>query len=121
MAPDTTTESNAIRTAIQGGQRDENRLTDMVFNGRHPERSGRRLQQNETQLVKEWMDIRDHLVKPALAAFPVPGAPASTTSGVEAAGNVTGILKCIGGLQDKGRSISFVQRYLRDLTRAGQS
>ena len=123
-------ESKAIRTAIQGGVRDENRLTDIVFNARHPERSGQRLQQKEQQLVREWLDIRDHLVRPALQApspvrspvTPAPareGAqPASTTSGVEAAGDTTHIIQCILGLQDQGRRISFVQRYLRDLRRA---
>src|SRR5262245_30393357 len=30
--------SAAIRLAISGGVRDENRLTEMVFNARHPER-----------------------------------------------------------------------------------
>ncbi|SRR6266576_2281633 len=124
------TESKAIRTAIQSGVRDENRLTDLVFNTRHPERSGKRLQQNEQQLVREWLDIRDRLVRPALQApsgvgtpvAPAPPAagaqPASTTSGVEAAGNTTHIIQCILKLQDHGRSISFVQRYLRDLVHA---
>jgi hypothetical protein len=121
------TESKAIRTAIQSGVRDENRLTDLVFNTRHPERSGKRLQQNEQQLAREWLDIRDRLVRPALQGpstggspvAPAAGAqPASTTSGVEAADNTTPIIQCILKLQDQGRSISFVQRYLRDLTHA---
>jgi len=118
MAVDTANESKTLQTAIEGGQRDENRLADLVFNARHPERGGQKLQPNEQQLVKEWVEILNHLVKPALIASPVPSAPVSTTSGVEAAGNTTGIIKCLGGLQDQGRNISFVQRYLRDLTRA---
>jgi hypothetical protein len=109
---DDANDSNVLQTAIEGGESDENRLTDIVFNARHPERSGKKLQPNEQQLVKEWTDIRDHVVRPAIAT------PASTTSGVEAAGNTTGIIKCISGLQDQGRNISFVQRYLRDLTSA---
>jgi hypothetical protein len=127
---DSATESKTIRTAIQGGVRDENHLTDMVFNARHPERGGQRLQQKEQKLVQEWLDIRDRLVRPALLA-PPPGSspsspapaqpgvqPPSTTSGVEAAGNTTSIIQCILGLQDQGRHITFVQRYLRDLSRA---
>ena len=76
--------------------------------------------------VNEWLEIRDRLVRPALAGAAAAGAsaaggaavsaPASTTSGVEAAGNTTGIIHCIRGLEDQGRHISFVQRYLRDLT-----
>lgn len=112
------TESRTIQETIANGQHDENRLTDIVFNARHPERGGQRLQQNEQQLVNEWLEIRDHLVRPALAGAATVSAPASTTSGVEAAGNTTGIIQCLRGLQDQGRHISFVQRYLRDLTRA---
>jgi Domain of unknown function (DUF1906)/Putative peptidoglycan binding domain len=123
-------EDGVVRTAIQRGVRDENRLTDMIFSARHPERRGRRLQAQEQALVREWMEIRDRLVRPQLQAPnrvgpPVPAPqvqpaakPRSTTSGVEAAGNTTGIIHCILGLQDQGRSITFVQSYLRDLTGA---
>jgi hypothetical protein len=60
----------AIQSAIRGGVQDENRLTDMVFNARHPERQGRRLQPNEQSLIKEWLDIRERLVRPALRNAP---------------------------------------------------
>jgi hypothetical protein len=56
----------AVQSAISRGVQDENRLTDMVFNVRHPERHGRRLQSNEQTLVKEWLYIRENLVRPAL-------------------------------------------------------
>jgi Domain of unknown function (DUF1906) len=102
-------DGTAIQRAVQEGNRDENQLTDMIFNARHPERHGRRLQPGEQQLVQEWLRIRDSLVRPALA---------STTSGVEADGNTTRIIHCLQGLTDQGRAISFVQRYLRDLTHA---
>jgi V8-like Glu-specific endopeptidase len=42
--------------------------------------------------------------------------PASTTSGVGDGDDASGILACIQGLTDQGRSITFVQRYLRSLT-----
>jgi hypothetical protein len=118
----------AIQRAVQQGSRDENQLTDMIFNARHPERHGRRLQPSEQGLVQEWLKIRDSLVRPALRNVAGPAAagarqghaaqPASTTSGVEAAGNTTGIIHCLQGLTDQGRPISFVQRYLRDLRHA---
>jgi hypothetical protein len=44
--------------------------------------------------------------------------PPSTTSGVEADDDMTHHIPCLQGLQDQGRAISFVQRYLRDLTNA---
>src|SRR3979409_82987 len=90
-------EIKTLRAAIQSGIRDENRLTDMTFNVRHPERGGKKLQPNEQKLAQEWIHIRDRLVRPALqapsagttpAVHPQPAAgahPASTTSGVEAA------------------------------------
>jgi len=102
-------EGTAIQRAIQQGNRDENQLTDMIFSTRHPERHGRRLQANEQLLVQEWLKIRDSLVRPALA---------STTSGVEASDNTTRIIHCLQGLRDQGRAITFVQRYLRNLTHA---
>jgi hypothetical protein len=123
-------ETKAIRSSIQSGVRDENRLTDLVFYARHPERRGQPLKTGDQALVKEWLDILSRLVRPELGApaqasavaaapAPQPGAqPRSTTSGVEAAGVTTHIIPCIVGLQDQGRAISFVQRYLRDLARA---
>jgi peptidoglycan hydrolase-like protein with peptidoglycan-binding domain len=62
------TEPTAIQSAIQRGERDENRLTDTIFIARHPERRGQRLQQQDQPLIKEWLGIRDRLVRPALRA-----------------------------------------------------
>jgi hypothetical protein len=125
---ETKTEASAVRKAISNGIRNENRLTDTIFTARHPERHGQPLQASEGTLVREWLEIRDRLVRPELqavsraSATPAPSTPTaaqprSTTSGVEAAGITTHIIPCILGLQDQGRTISFVQRYLRDLSR----
>jgi N-acetyl-anhydromuramyl-L-alanine amidase AmpD len=43
---------------------------------------------------------------------------ASTTSGIEADDDMSRKLGCIQGLSDQGRGITFVQRYLRNLSRA---
>lgn len=59
----------AVKLAIRYGQRDENQLTNMVFFARHPERNGRSLSATEPnfqQLSREWLDIRDRIVRPAL-------------------------------------------------------
>src|SRR5262245_36441836 len=42
---------------------------------------------------------------------------ASTTSGFEVDGPATPSLRCIQGQQLKGRQVTFIVRYLRDLTR----
>lgn len=63
-------------TAIVAGERDEGRLTDLLFNARHPERHGRRIQPGERALVQEWTSIRSSIARPALAfiAMPHPAA-----------------------------------------------
>jgi hypothetical protein len=75
-------ESASVRAAIVSGMRDENRLTDLLFHRRRPELRGRRIQPGETALVREWREIRDRLVRPALvpptprgAAGPRPAPP----------------------------------------------
>ena len=60
--------SVAVRLAIASGKRDENFLTDLLFNARHPERRGERLRATERQLIQEWFGLRDGLIRPALRA-----------------------------------------------------
>lgn len=75
-------ESTAIRLAAAFGLRDENRLSSLVFYTRHPERGGRPLQKGEPgfqELSREWLDIRDRLVRPILAGKPAtPPAPSGS-------------------------------------------
>ena len=70
--------------AIDAGNRDENALTDLEFNFRHPERIMLRdpkIQPGETALAKEWTSIRNDVVRPALAkARPKTAAPRSAPS-----------------------------------------
>ena len=56
--------------ALLRGERDENRLTNMAFYARHPELLGRRLRVDERSLTREWLDIRDRLIRPALTSSP---------------------------------------------------
>src|SRR5476651_2265477 len=73
-APDDNTN---VQQAIRNGTRNENQLTDTIFNARHPERRGQHLLPNERQLVQEWVAIRDNIVRPALRAATgvAPAAP----------------------------------------------
>ncbi|SDL47525.1 phage tail tip lysozyme [Pseudomonas indica] len=78
---------NAVRLAIAGGQRDPNALTNMVFFARHPERNGRPLAQGEAdfaRLSREWLDIRNNLVRPALAGGASEGLDDDGAEGAEA-------------------------------------
>jgi len=65
-----------LRAALAQGVRDVNELTNRVFFNRHRERGGRKLVRGEPQfapLSREWLDIQDRLVRPALAqATPMP-------------------------------------------------
>jgi hypothetical protein len=76
--------------AFAGGERNANRLTDVLFQARHPERGGRPIAPGETQLAQEWRWIRDSVVSPALrriAAAPVP--PVVPTAGTPPASEFT--------------------------------
>jgi hypothetical protein len=72
--------STAIIFAISHGIKDKNILTDLIFHARHPERRGKRIQGNEQALVKEWLDIKNRLVEPALSST-MHNAPSKPTVG----------------------------------------
>jgi hypothetical protein len=77
-------ESTAVRLAALWGQRDVNLLTNLVFFHRHPERGGRALARGEpgyADLSREWMAIRDTIVRPQLEGpRPVPASPSRSTA-----------------------------------------
>ncbi len=56
----------AVTLAYQQGITDENKLTNLVFFARHPELGGRRIRSDEKELAREWLQIRNQLVRPAL-------------------------------------------------------
>jgi hypothetical protein len=64
--------SVGLTLAVAAGIREVDRLTDLVFYFRHPERIGRPIRRDERDLVREWLDIRDRTVKPALQPAPAP-------------------------------------------------
>ena len=68
-------EAEAVKLAIAKGIRSENQLSDLVFFGRHPERRGRYISRTEagySSLSREWLEIRDRIVRPALTAPSIP-------------------------------------------------
>ena len=65
--------------AFAGGERNADRLTNVAFYARHPERGGRPIARGEVQLAQEWLWIRDRVMRPALqraAAAPALATPA---------------------------------------------
>ena len=67
----------AIAVAIGAGLRDVNKLTNMIFWFRHPQMIGQKISPDQRDLAREWMDIRDGIVKPAFASGSAPSAPSS--------------------------------------------
>ena len=62
--------SLALNLAVLSGDRDANRLTNMIFFARHPTLQGRKLVATDPafkQRSQEWSDIRDRIVRPFLA------------------------------------------------------
>jgi hypothetical protein len=61
---------------MQGGERNENKLTDAVFYDRHPDWKGRALKNASLPLRQEWIEIRDNVIRPYLVNYPAqPTAP----------------------------------------------
>lgn len=69
-----------ILPQIAVGNRDENGLTNFVFWLRHPELKGQKLAKGQDRLIAEWIQIRDSIVRPALAQLGG-AAPASSGTG----------------------------------------
>lgn len=64
-------ENAAVKLAINFGITDVNKLTNLVFFARHPERQGRKLKKAEPsfkELSREWTSIQNNLVRPSLTA-----------------------------------------------------
>jgi hypothetical protein len=59
----------AVTLAYNRGVRDVGQLTNLVFFARHPELGGRKIRPEEKALAREWLDIRDRIVKLALATL----------------------------------------------------
>lgn len=74
------TEQQLVQTLINQGDRNENSLSDVIFHRRHPELNGTPLSTsmpNFSSLSREWLQIRDTIVRPLLQApASSPQAPA---------------------------------------------
>ena len=78
-------EKEAIAMAIAEALDDENRLTNELLFGRHPELGRRKLRRGENALIKEWKAIRDDLVRPAWRAAEAAKKAAEAARAAEAA------------------------------------
>jgi hypothetical protein len=70
----------AVQIAIGTGITDANQLTNMLFYLHHPDLRGKLIEPDQRDLAREWIEIRNRWVKPALddhkAAQTAPAAPA---------------------------------------------
>jgi hypothetical protein len=70
----------ALSLAVLSGNRDASKLTNLIFFARHPELKGRKLipaDPNFKQLSREWVEIRDTIVRPFLTKSAPAGSPAT--------------------------------------------
>jgi hypothetical protein len=105
------TSRTILQRGLARGITDEDRLTDLVFSAQHPERAGRPLSVQERQLRREWLDIRDRVVRPVLRGIArpsagTPGGQSSTFSAGQAApgGSMHGALDALRPLADRATS-----------------
>jgi cell wall-associated NlpC family hydrolase len=80
-APPTTAAQDFVERLIASGNRDRNKLTDIVFALAHSSVGTRRLDPNDPgdqPLITDWLNIRDRLVDPALRRA-VSGHPTTAT------------------------------------------
>jgi D-alanyl-D-alanine dipeptidase len=119
--------------ALAAGVRDENKLTSMIFFARHPKRGGRKLEPAEPnfqQLRREWLDIRDRLVRPFLEkqkvsqpvspngdvrTAPVTASPAVSDSGLS---NAVRAWLAAPDASSRARYESAVQAWIRSADRS---
>ena len=67
-----------ISAQLGRGIRDENKITDAVFDDRHPEWTGKSLKNAQLPLRQEWMQIRDGIVRPQIRQSPPAESPPPT-------------------------------------------
>lgn len=66
----------SAKLAMQKGERDENKLTNLIFFARHPELpTSYKLKSHQKALVKEWVHIRNTIVRPMIRKNISPVAP----------------------------------------------
>lgn len=96
-------ERGLVDGLIAAGLRDRDRLTNIVFWLRDPDRIGSKIGSDEPALAQEWVSIRDRIVSPALRA--------TTTGGGSGGGGSGG-----GGSGSGGGSMSSAKRtsYIND-------
>ena len=68
-----------VMDQIARGVRDENKLADSVFYAHHPEWKGKWLRYGPQNLKREWVQIRDTIVRPLLNRQPAPQPLRPTT------------------------------------------
>jgi LAS superfamily LD-carboxypeptidase LdcB len=90
----------AVRFAVGSGITDVNALTNTLFYLRHPELRGQRITPVQRELAREWLEIRDRWVKPALSARRQAPQPAPATGTVRIARHDPGYAAYGGGRLD---------------------
>jgi hypothetical protein len=79
-----------LMTKVVAGERDANRLANLVFWRRHPELNGQKIRSDQRELANEWLGILREVVQPTLAKLGgrtnQVGGPTPRTGGTPAPG-----------------------------------
>lgn len=75
LRPSANQEFQLVQNALRQGIADANRITSTIFYARHPERRGQPIRRDEPLLAREWMNIRERIVRPALGSSMRPSQP----------------------------------------------
>jgi hypothetical protein len=105
-------EERFIDDKIAQGERDENKITDSVFHGRHPKRGGARLTSKETALIQEWKRIRAIVQVKLLVARLFQGSGLQGT-GVIGQGSDGQLYEYVEGVDGLGNPIGFWRKLRR--------
>lgn len=96
----------ALEAAIARGLREENQLTDLEFFGRHPERGGAKIEKSEKDLAKEWLELREKVVRPALAKAGAPPRPAGAPAPAPAPGSNAAVAEQVAATSKRNQIIA---------------
>jgi hypothetical protein len=124
----------ALGLAVMSGNRDVNKLTNMIFFARNPKLKGRKLapaDPNFKQFSREWLDIRDRTVRPFLdkqkatrpvdpkSSAPAESAPASPALSSSTLSDAARAWLAARDASSRARYESAVRTWIRSTDRSG--
>lgn len=105
----------AVHTVIRTGITNPSRLTDMIFYYSHPELRGMRIRSDQRDLAREWIEIRDRWIIPALGGPAEPGPEPPAGSGTPASATAAQFTKNVSEHRRFAALVPLLDRYRGDI------